>query len=175
MSWESNRAKLAEPSRVERFSGAHLGRKRKRSAKSSRSRRGPQEIDHGTLTGGVFGGFGVKHERTTSLSRWAAARSATSALGSVCLGRGTASGFIRVAIWSRRIGLWQRGTTDGEAQRTPLVCLRAERPRTHVLVGWVHSQFSASPIAHGARAGTRERSPSRTLPARTAALRGRRG
>ncbi len=36
--------------------------------------------------GGVVGSFGVKHERTTDLSRWAAAaRSATTAL--VCVRR----------------------------------------------------------------------------------------
>ena len=30
-------------------------------------------IEPGTLRGGVLGGFFVKHERTTDLSRWAAA------------------------------------------------------------------------------------------------------
>ena len=66
------------------FPGAHLGRKCKKSAKSSNPK--VHRIDPGTLTGRVFGGFGVKHERTTDLSRWAAAaRSATSAL--ICVPR----------------------------------------------------------------------------------------
>jgi hypothetical protein len=73
--------KLPEPS-VEPFwspSGANA-----RSAKSSNPK--VHRIDPGALTGRVFGGFGVKHERTTDLSRWAAAaRSATSAL--VCVPR----------------------------------------------------------------------------------------
>jgi hypothetical protein len=49
-----------------------IGRKRKKQ-RLVLEPEGPQEIDPGTLTGGVFGGFGVKHERTTDLSRWAAA------------------------------------------------------------------------------------------------------
>jgi hypothetical protein len=60
--------KLPEPS-VEPFwsqSGAYA-----RSAKSSSPK--VRELDPGTLIGRVFGVFGVKHERTTDLSRWAAA------------------------------------------------------------------------------------------------------
>jgi hypothetical protein len=74
--------KLPEPS-VEPFwspSGANA-----RSAKSSNPK--VHRIDPGNLTGRVFGGFGVKHERTTTdLRCWAAAaRSAPSAL--VCVPR----------------------------------------------------------------------------------------
>ena len=61
--------KSPEPSSVEPFwspSGANA-----RSAKSSNPK--VHRIDPGTLTGRVFGGFGVKHERTTELGRWAAA------------------------------------------------------------------------------------------------------
>jgi hypothetical protein len=43
------------------------------SAKSSTPK--AHRIDPGTLTGRGFGGLGVKHERTTDLSRWAAAAS----------------------------------------------------------------------------------------------------
>ena len=60
--------KLVEPS-VEPFwspSGANA-----RSAKSSNPK--VHRIDPGTLKGRVFGGFGVKHECTTDLNRWAAA------------------------------------------------------------------------------------------------------
>jgi hypothetical protein len=73
---------------VEPFTGAHRAQTQE-VAPSPREPEGPQEIDPGTLRGGVFGGFGVKHERTTDLSRWAAAaRSATSAL--VCVLEGAA-------------------------------------------------------------------------------------
>ena len=60
--------KLAEPS-VEPFwnpSGTNA-----RCAESSNPK--IHRIDPGTLTGRVFGGFSVKHERTTALSRWTAA------------------------------------------------------------------------------------------------------
>ena len=60
--------KLPEPS-LEPFlspSGANA-----RSVKPSNPK--VHRIDPGTLTGRVFGGFGVKHERTTELGRWAAA------------------------------------------------------------------------------------------------------
>ena len=60
--------KLPEPG-VEPFwnpSGANA-----RSAEPSNPK--VHSIDPGTLTGCGFGGFGVKHERTTDLSRWAAA------------------------------------------------------------------------------------------------------
>ena len=52
----------------------------------------------------------------------------------LCVGCGTASGCIRVVISSRLIGFWQLGTTDGEAQRTPLVCAHNFRERPQSVV-----------------------------------------
>jgi hypothetical protein len=61
-----------------------IGRKRKKRQVLENPK--VHRIDSGTLTGRVFGGFGVKHERTTDSSRWAAAASsATSAL--ICVPR----------------------------------------------------------------------------------------
>ena len=77
------------------------------------------------------------------MSRWAAARRATSALVCVPRARHRKRGCIRVAISSRRIGLWQLGTTDGEAQRTPLVCLRAQLPRIPLPPTLVNRRYDA--------------------------------
>jgi hypothetical protein len=60
--------KLVEPS-VEPFWSPSCANAR--SAESSNTK--VHRIDPGTLTGHVFGGFGVKHECTTDLNRWVAA------------------------------------------------------------------------------------------------------